>query len=93
MPRCGAADSTATRAFLGTLRPGAAIPELPTNARLPTSHVLDPQPAAAELVAADQGVVGEEGAVADPTSGGISSTVEASTSEPTSAPSARSQAG
>ena len=33
--RRGAADSTATRPRLGTLRPGAAIPELPTNARLP----------------------------------------------------------
>ena len=35
-PRRGAADSTATSAFLGTLRPGAAIPELPTKAPLPT---------------------------------------------------------
>ena len=33
--RRGAADSTATSARLGTLRPGAAMPELPTNARLP----------------------------------------------------------
>ena len=32
----GAADSTATRPFLGTLRPPAAIPELPRNARFPT---------------------------------------------------------
>ena len=34
-PRAGAAESTATSDSLGTLRPGAAIPELPTKARLP----------------------------------------------------------
>ena len=33
--RRGAAESTATREALGTLRPGAAMPELPTKARLP----------------------------------------------------------
>ena len=33
--RRGAAESTATRDDFGTLRPGAAMPELPTNARLP----------------------------------------------------------
>src|SRR5690606_27526420 len=32
----GAAESTATRPFLGTRRPGAVIPELPRKARLPT---------------------------------------------------------
>src|SRR5215207_912729 len=32
----GAADSTATRPFFGTERPGAVIPELPRKARLPT---------------------------------------------------------
>ena len=32
----GVADSTATRPRLGTARPGAIIPELPRNARLPT---------------------------------------------------------
>ncbi len=32
----GAADSTATSPFLGTRRPGPAMPELPRNARLPT---------------------------------------------------------
>ena len=36
VPRRGAADSTATSACFGTVRPGAAIPELPTNAPLPT---------------------------------------------------------
>jgi len=33
----GAADSTATSPSRGTVCPGAAIPELPTNARLPIS--------------------------------------------------------
>ena len=33
--RRGAAESTATSDALGTRRPGAAMPELPTNARLP----------------------------------------------------------
>ena len=32
----GAADSTATRPLFGTERPGAAMPELPRKARLPT---------------------------------------------------------
>src|SRR5689334_14802643 len=31
----GVAESTATREFLGTLRPAAVIPELPRNERLP----------------------------------------------------------
>jgi hypothetical protein len=36
LARFGAADSTPTSPRLGTDRPGAAMPELPTNARLPT---------------------------------------------------------
>ena len=63
--RRGAAESTATRPRLGTLRPGAAMPELPTNACLPILTRSIAQPAAAELVAAEQGVVGEERAVVD----------------------------
>ena len=55
--------------------------------------MLDAQPAAPELVAADERVVGEERAGPTRTNGGIISTVEASTSEPMSAPRARSQAG
>ena len=46
-------------------RPPAAMPELPRKARLPTLARRDPQPPAAELVAGDHRVVGEEGAVAD----------------------------
>ena len=78
--RRGAAESTATSACLGTLRPGAVIPELPRKARLPTLAALDPQPAAAELVAADQRVVGEERPSPTVVIRGISSTVDASTS-------------
>ena len=55
----------ATRPRLGTLRPGAAIPELPRKACLPIFTALDAEPAAAELVAAEQGVVGEERPVVD----------------------------
>ena len=69
------------RGLLGTVRPGAAIPELPRNAPLPTCP-LDPQPPAAELVAADQGVVGEEGPSPTSRNGGSISAVDASTSLP-----------
>ena len=63
--RRGAAESTATRDCLGTLRPGAAMPGVADEGALADLDVLDAQPAAAELVAADQGVVGEEGLVVD----------------------------
>ena len=39
LARFGVADSTPTRPRLGTLRPGAVIPELPRNAPLPTRAV------------------------------------------------------
>ena len=32
----GVEDSTATREFFGSLRPGLVMPELPTKLRLPT---------------------------------------------------------
>ncbi len=35
LARFGVADSTPTSPRLGTVRPGAVIPELPRNARLP----------------------------------------------------------
>ena len=49
----------------GRRRPGAVIPELPRNARSPIAAAPDPHPAAAQLVRSRQGVVGEEGPVAD----------------------------
>ncbi len=53
------------QAPLGHLAPGRGHPGVADERVLADLHVLDAQPAAAELVAAEQGVVGEEGAVAD----------------------------
>ena len=58
------------------------MPELPTKARLPILTSLHPQPATAQLVAADQRVVGQEGPSLTVVRVGISRTVEASTSVP-----------
>ena len=65
MLRRGAADSTATSPCLGTLRPGAAMPLFANKGMLAHAHLVDAQPAAAQLVAAEQRVIGEEGAIPD----------------------------
>ena len=63
--RRGAAESTATSALLGHLAAGRGHPGVADEGALADLDLLDPQPAAAELVAAEQGVVGEERAVVD----------------------------
>jgi hypothetical protein len=93
MPRRGAADSTATSARFGTVRPGAAIPELPTNAPLPTrtrSTRSQPPPSSYPPTRVSSARKAPGPTL---TNDGIISTVEASTPAPMSAPRARSHAG
>ncbi len=63
--RRGAAESTATSDALGTLRPGRGHAGVADEGPLADLDPLHAQPAAAELVAADQGVVGQERLVVD----------------------------
>ena len=78
---------------LGTRRPGAVMPGVAEEGSLADLGPCDAHPAAAQLVARDEGVVGEEGAVGDVVIFGSRRTVEASTPLPTRAPRARSHAG
>ena len=91
--RRGAADSTATRLRFGTFRPGAAMPELPRNACLPifTSSIRS-QPPPSSYPPRSVSSARNAPSLTE-VSFGISSTVDASTSEPISAPSARSHRG
>ncbi len=91
--RRGAADSTATNPRLGTLRPGAVIPEFPTNACLPIrtgSIRIHPPPSSymPSIVSSARNAPSRT-VVID----GRSNTVDASTSGPMRAPSALSQTG
>ena len=53
------------QAALGDLPAGGGHPGVPEERVLADLHLVDPEPAAAELVATEQGVVGEERAVVD----------------------------
>jgi hypothetical protein len=69
------------------------MPELAEEGALADLRALHPQPAPAQLVRADHRVVGQERTSPTVVRLGSSSTVDASTSLPTRAPSSRSQTG
>jgi hypothetical protein len=90
---CGAADSTATSPFLGTDRPGAAMPELPRNARRPTlaraTRIQPPPSSYGATIVSSARNAPSDASIID----GIPTTVDASTCLPIRAPSSRSQPG
>ena len=89
----GALDSTATREWSGTARPGLTMPELPTNDRSPT----DARPRCIQPPPTSYGASWVSSARKLPSAAcmsfGMPVTVDASTRLPTVAPSRRSQNG
>ena len=93
LARSGVADSTATRPFLGTLRPGPVMPELPRNERLPifaSSMCSQPPPSSYDATIVSSARKAPSPIVVNR---GSTSAVEISVPSPTFAPRMRNHVG